>query len=66
MKKSKVTLHNNFHRTQVVVTAHSTDPYEAWLEIQCEANRSDAGRQRLRRIEKALCGLASCRCGIVR
>lgn len=63
-----VTLTNSFHNTQTVVRSRSPDASEAWYQIQATAATSNApsAKARLRRVERALCGIEGCKCGTVR
>lgn len=65
-----ITLTNSFHGTRVNVRTNADNPQEAWYEIQSavysQAYPTAAAKARLRRVEKALCGIKGCRCGTVR
>jgi hypothetical protein len=51
MKKEKITLRNDFHGTEVNIRANDGDILSTY---------------QMRRIEKKLCGMDECCCGIVR
>jgi hypothetical protein len=65
-----ITLTNNFHNTSVRVRTNADNQAEAWFELQAavhgQAHPTAAAKARLRRVEKALCGMKDCRCGTVR
>lgn len=65
-----VTLKNKFHNTEVVVRSATADPAQTWINIQMAVyavnHPTNAAKARLRRVEKALCGLSDCCCGTVR
>ena len=65
-----ITLENSFHNTEVRVRGPWDDQWEAWEDIQRavygQVFPSRAAKRRLRRVEKALCGMDDCACGTVR
>lgn len=63
-----ITLKNDFHGTETNIRFDARDADEAWYQIQSAAQdpRNTTSRRRLRRIEKALCGMTDCKCGTVR
>jgi hypothetical protein len=65
-----ITLTNSFHGTRVNVRTNADNQQDAWFEIQAavygQAHPTAAAKARLRRVEKALCGMKDCRCGTVR
>ncbi len=76
MRNAKITLANGYHNTQTKITvpefilAHPTPMLAAWELVQKNKHyKSGAGPDYARldkRIRKALCGSADCKCGIVR
>ncbi len=65
-----IILTNSFHNTSVKVRTAVDNQQEAWFEIQAavhgQAHPTAAARAKLRRVEKSLCGIEDCKCGIVR
>lgn len=66
-----ITLKNSFHNTEVRVRGPWNNQWEAWQDIQGAVYGSiglpsKSAQRRLRRVEKALCGMKSCACGTVR
>ncbi len=69
----KLILRNTFHGTECVVLADEGDsPYAAYQAIMCRAyGASDYLERRrnlakLNRINRTLCGMTGCKCGIIR
>lgn len=69
----KLILRNSFHGTQCVILADEGDsPYAAYQTIAVTAYSSmdtdeqRRARRKLARINKALCGMSDCKCGIIR
>ena len=69
----KIILRNSFHGTACAILAGEGDsPYAAYQDILCLAHGAQdyAERRRnlakLRRINRTLCGMADCKCGIIR
>ena len=64
------TLTNSFHGTTVKISDTWGDtPGEAWEALQHSAFQElhyGKARRTLRRVEKALCGMADCACGTFR
>ena len=69
----KLILRNSFHRTECTILADEGDsPYAAYQTISAIAYSSlniderRRARRKLARINKALCGMTDCKCGIIR
>jgi hypothetical protein len=69
MHMNTITLTNSFHGTRVKVRTDADNQQDAWFEIQAavhgQSNPTAAARAKLRRIEKALCGIKGCKCGVL-
>lgn len=65
-----ITLTNSFHNTSARVRTDADNQADAWFEIQAavygKSHPTAAAKAKLRRVEKALCGMSDCRCGVVR
>jgi hypothetical protein len=67
MTMQLVTLRNVFHGTEVRVRSGYADPTAAWFQLQYLAQSGwQSDRAKLRRIERALCGIKGCQCGTFR
>ena len=69
----KLILRNSFHGTECTILADEGDSsYAAYQDILCRAHGAQdyAERRRnqakLNRIRRELCGMADCKCGIIR
>ena len=70
---TKLILRNSFHGTACTILADEGDsPYAAYQQIMCLAYGAQAvddrrrNKAKLNRIRRALCGMADCKCGIIR
>ncbi len=68
MRRKKLVLRNSFHNTKIVIIAEDgVSPYAAYQDVACAASCGDKNaRRKLRRINKVLCGMQDCTCGIIR
>jgi len=69
-KMKKITLRNSFHGTEIEILAPdycegSLDAW-AWAQEEVYRDQTNAAKQRLRKIERTLCGCEGCQCGGVR
>ena len=69
----KLTLRNTFHGTKCVILAEeSISPWAAYQAVMAQAYTSRGSdtqrkaRRKLARINKTLCGMDGCKCGIIR
>lgn len=66
----RVTLRNTFHGTSCTVEAEpGQTAADAWLDIVERGSSSNCrpkDRRRYLRVQRALCGIEGCKCGVVR
>ena len=70
---TKLILRNTFHGTACTILADDgISPYAAYQQIEClaygaqDANDRRRNQAKLNRIRRELCGMADCKCGIIR
>lgn len=65
----KITLTNDFHKTEITVLSNFDTASETWYNIQLarwDGFAPPAAKAKYRRVYRALCGIDGCCCGTVR
>lgn len=64
----KLILANSFHNTKITILSDESSPYAAWqcLGYLAYCQNDKNAKRKLKKIEKALCGMNDCKCGILR
>lgn len=64
----KLILRNSFHNTKITILAEDgVSPYAAYQDIACLAYSGDkSAKRKLQKINRSLCGMTDCKCGIIR